>query len=245
MAVTRRGTPAGVVDNRGVNNITLPVTAGTTTGDMMYAFMGSIGVAPVTMPLPSGWTKVGEWQNPGTDNTTSYIYQRAASASEPGSYLFTFGSNAKSLGIIVTYSGVDLAAEPVVAYTGGVDAPRAVSSPPVALVAGDWLATYVFGRQSPATDVVKSWTTDTTADTELVDAYSDEIGTSRAGVHALWDSSGPLAGGASPARVLTVTPQIQQTHVWSLRIPSLEGQGGGGPVTPTDGTWSHLGIPIR
>jgi hypothetical protein len=244
MAVSRRGTPTGVVDNRGVATIVLPVTAGSTTGDMLYAFMGSIGTAPVTMATPTGWTKVGERQNSGTDNTTSYIYQKPAAASEAANYTFTFGSNAKSLGIIVTYSGVDLAATPVYAAIGGSEQPRALAAPAIELAAGDWLATYTFGRQSPASDVEKSWTIDAASDTELVDAYHGEAGTSRAGTHALYDSNGPMPGGQT-ARQVVVTPQIQQTHVWSLRIPVAGGQSGGGGGGSTPGTWSSMGIPIR
>lgn len=235
MAITRRNW-THKVDNRGVNNIELDVPAGTTTGDVMFAFVATIAFAPTTMQALAGWTKIGEHNNAGTDNTTSWIFKRNATGSEPASYTWTWGNNGKSLGGIITYTGVDPAVTPVPVVSGWVDPGIAVSGPIVNVPAGSWLTTWVFGRQSPKTDAVKSWSTSTGSDLELADEYTVDADTSRHATHALYDSNGPAPGG-NQSRILTASIQLQQVHLWELVVPMLGTEpepdpgGGGGAIT--------------
>lgn len=242
MAVGLRGFRSKV-DMRGVNNIALDVPPGSVTGDMMYAFLGNIAFAPTTVTTPAGWTKVGEWNNPGTDNTTSYLFAKPAGASEPATYTWTFGHNGKSLGAIGTYTGVDLTAQHRSLVAGWVDGSAPYPSPTVELSTGDWLVTWAYGRQSPATTATKSWVNSTAADAERADEFTDET-SSRHCTHAYYDSNGGLPAG-NYSRSVTPTPVLQQVHLWSLRIPAAASQGGGGDPPPTSGTWSAVGIPIR
>jgi hypothetical protein len=242
MAVGLRGFRSKV-DMRGVNNIALDVPPGSVTGDMMYAFLGNIAFAPTTVTTPSGWTKLGEWNNPGTDNTTSYLFAKPAGAAEPATYTWTFGHNGKSLGAIGTYTGVDLTAQHRSLVAGWVDGSAPYPSPSVELSTGDWLVTWAFGRQSPATTATKSWVNSTATDAERADEFTDET-SSRHCSHAYYDSNGGLPAG-NYSRSVTPTPVLQQVHLWSLRIPAAAGSGGGGDPPPTSGTWSAVGIPIR
>lgn len=242
MAITRRGVTSKI-DNRGVNNITMDVPAGTTTGDVMFAFFGCIMFAPQVMNDLAGWTKIGEYQNAGTDNTMSWIFKRNAGASEPASYTWTWERNGKSVGAIASYSGVDPSATITPVVSGWIDPSVAVSGPNVNVPAGNWLSTFVFARQSPATDAAKSWSTSAGGDLELVDIYNDDPGTSRAGSMALYDSNGPAPGG-NQSRILTSNLQLQQVMLWEMVIPLLGTTPE--PPGPNSGAITGAGIlPIR
>lgn len=234
MAIARRSYSVKV-DDRGVDNIPLALPAGTTAGDMMYAFLGNIAFAPTSVTGPAGWVKLAERNNPGTDNTTGYVYQKVATSSEPATFTWTFGNNGKSLGAIVSYSGVDTAAAAVIAVDGWVDPPNTVTTPGITLAAGDWLATYQFGRQSPSTAAVKSWTNSTGTDQELVDNYNQD-GAARLGTHALWDTNTAQTAGIK-SRTITSSVNIQQVTVYSLRIPML---GGSGPALTGPNIWNSM-----
>lgn len=237
MAIARRGFTT-LVDDRGVNTATL-VRPSVVAGDMMYAFIGSIAFAPTTISAPSGWTKIGERNNPGTDNTTSWVYQKAATGSEPADYTWTIGNNGKTLGVLAAYSGVDTAATPVLVSDGWVDPAKTVIAPSITPVTGDWVITYQFGRQSPSTTAIKSWVNNShPGDSELVDTYNQD-NAARLGTHALWDSNGAVTGGAQ-ARTITASVNIQQVTVHSLRIPASSASGGGAP-TGGPNAWNGMG----
>jgi hypothetical protein len=90
----------------GANSLTISVPAGTTTGDVMIATVVT-GGGISSLGAPAGWTAITNTTPTWSGSARSLTYYRAATATEPGSYTWTFGANVDAAGDIVTYTGVN------------------------------------------------------------------------------------------------------------------------------------------
>lgn len=87
-------------------SITITKPSGTALGDVMIAAVSFGGLTTVTPP--SGWTlaKRQDLDDVSSNDVSTAVYYKAAGASEPANYSFTFGISLSSVGIIVTYTNV-------------------------------------------------------------------------------------------------------------------------------------------
>ncbi|MEQ1622018.1 MAG: DUF6701 domain-containing protein [Methylococcales bacterium] len=87
--------------------LTIKVPAGTVSDDVMIASI-SVTSGSVTINPPTGWTLVRSIQNTSSTTSRLAVFQRVATASEPASYQWTFGSSHSGVvGGILSFSGVD------------------------------------------------------------------------------------------------------------------------------------------
>jgi hypothetical protein len=90
----------------GVLTLTISKPAGTRVDDLMVA---SIGVRPDTAVItpPSGWTLVRRTNNANPNANSLATYWKAAGATEPANYAWTFDTSTGSAGGILAFSGVE------------------------------------------------------------------------------------------------------------------------------------------
>lgn len=214
----------------------VPVPAGSTTGDRIWVLVASIGSAP-TITGPAGWVKVAEYA-PGSQ-LKSALYYRDPGVGEPASYTWTWSASGRNLGFAATYSGLDLGADPLYGVDSGIPGAGPFNTPGVGIVEGDWLWSAAAGRENPGTDDAKTWSTNVGGDAERHDVYSTNTGTTAKLTGGLWDSGTALPGGTG-TRALTVSKDLAQVHVWSLRLAGPDPN----PPPPGPNPWSSFGMPI-
>ena len=93
------------------STITINKPVGTVQNDVMIA---SIGFSPNTLTIPTvpaGWTLVRRVDNANANANSLAVYRLAAGAAEPASYTWTFSAAGYLAGGILTFSGVDIAAQ--------------------------------------------------------------------------------------------------------------------------------------
>lgn len=99
--VTGGGGSISFVASAVAANSSIAVPSGTSSGDLMIAFVGAFNASTVT--VPSGWTQVGStflWQS---SQYSSALLYRVAGSSEPSTYTFSTGTY--NYGYIATYRG--------------------------------------------------------------------------------------------------------------------------------------------
>lgn len=224
-----------VLNSSSGTSTAVPMPPGFTAGHLLFAFVASVGASP-TPSAPSGWTLVNSF-SPGS-TLTSYLYRKVANGSESTS-TWTWSSAGRNLGLSLAYSGVDTAVSTTSARVWVHDeATTAMAAPALGASAGDWLVTAGVGRENPGTATTKNWTVATGSDTQRLDVSTAGDPTDIKVSAAWFDSDGGVSAG-STARSVSVTPQLQQAHIWSVLLPLPAGeQTSGNP-------WTHMGLPLR
>lgn len=227
-----------IVNDSATSSTVVPMPTGIAAGQLLIVFIASVASNP-DVATPSGWTRIAQYGPAST--LKSVAYRRVATGGDAGaSYTWNWTSSGRNLGFSVAYSGVDTAAAIGFDYYATRDAPNGpLPSPPMAMSNGDWLVTAGFGRENPGSDTVKNWSINDPDGDQRHDEYTPNLGTGIKTTGCYFDTARPLAAG-SASRILTVTPAMQQTHVWSLRIPAPAGS-----EAPAGNPWSHMGQPIR
>jgi uncharacterized protein YbdZ (MbtH family) len=97
---------AAAASNNGAggSSLSISVPAGTTSGDVMMAFV-IVQTAGNTITPPAGWTKVLRQDTSSAIATVSYV--KVAGSSEPASYTWSFGTAGQASGGIASYIGVN------------------------------------------------------------------------------------------------------------------------------------------
>ncbi|MGK0480299.1 MAG: hypothetical protein ACJAQ3_000262 [Planctomycetota bacterium] len=100
---------AGTAISPSALDLDVPTPAGMAESDIMIA---SIAIRPssATITPPSGWVLVRRMDNAGGASNSLAVYQRVATASEPGTYRWSFSSSTGSTGAILAFRGVDVTA---------------------------------------------------------------------------------------------------------------------------------------
>ncbi len=88
----------------GASTLTINVPAGTTSGDVMVAFV-VVQTAGNTITLPAGWSLVLRQDSSSSIATASYV--KVAGSSEPASYTWSFSTSGEASGGIASYIGVN------------------------------------------------------------------------------------------------------------------------------------------
>lgn len=233
---------AFVASNSVLNSVSgsstaVPMPSGVASGHLVFVMVVSIGNSPVPS-APSGWTLVSSF-SPGT-TLTSYLYRKVAVSGDVGAtHTWTWSSAGRNLGMAAAYSGVDttISTNASAGWTHDV-ATGTTSAPALGAAAGDWLVTVGLGRENPGTATAKNWTIGTGTDAERLDIATGGVA-SDLKVSAAWFDSNQGVSAGSTARTVTVTPEMQQTHVWSVLLPVPASETAGG------NPWTHMGRPLR
>ncbi|MEZ4767689.1 MAG: hypothetical protein R2844_04610 [Caldilineales bacterium] len=95
----------GQATDNGDDGVTIGLPAGTTSGDLLLAFIVSDGIE--TIGAPDGWAEVNQaYSGQSSNNVTVALFRKFASGSEPANYSFTWTSQ-QGVGAILRYTGVD------------------------------------------------------------------------------------------------------------------------------------------
>lgn len=226
-----------VLNSTSGTSTALPMPAAAVATNMLYALIASVGNSPVPT-APSGWTLVNSF-SPGT-TLTSYLYRKVAVSGDVGSTAtWTWSSSGRNLGLSLAYSGVDttVSTNSTAVWTHDV-ANAPISAPSLGAATGDWLVTAAIARENPGTATAKDWSDATGTDVQRLDVATGGLATDVKVSGAWFDSNGGVAAG-STARTLSVTPVMQQSHVWSILLPLPAGEAAGG------NPWTHMGLPLR
>lgn len=223
-----------VLNSTSGTSTAVPMPAGVAAGNMIYVLIASVANSPVPT-APSGWSLVSSF-NPGT-TLASYLYRKVAGSSE-GTATWTWSSSGRNLGFSLAYSGVDSTVSTTVAQVWTHDVANApITAPSLGASLGDWLVTAAVGRENPGTATTKDWTDATGTDVERLDLATGGTATDIKVSAAWFDSNTPLGGG-STSRTVSVTPLLQQSHVWSILLPLPAGEAAG--TNP----WTHMGFGV-
>jgi hypothetical protein len=100
--IARAGT-ATTVNAVADTGITIATPAGTSTGDVLVSCLTLNGSSVASTGAPAGWTRFAAVT--GVSNPRVYGYYKVATAAEPASYHWTYGSSVISSGGIARYTG--------------------------------------------------------------------------------------------------------------------------------------------
>jgi GEVED domain len=123
-----------------VQTLTIPVPAGTSSGDLLLATISTD--SDETLDTPLGWTVIDQGSSGGA--VTVAAYYRIATATEPASYTFTWGSIEQAAGAILRYSGVSTS-NPVDAFGVATGTSASPTSPSVATLSADTRVVRIYG----------------------------------------------------------------------------------------------------
>lgn len=229
------GVNTGVVSTSTV----IPVPSGTVNGDRMYALVASIASTP-TVTGPAGWVKFDEHMI-GANTKSAVYYRDVGVTAEPANYTWSWSAAGRSIGLIVSYSGVDTGVPQI---GGVVSANSSVDPLPLYTWATSdvysWAVFLAVGREDPGTDLTKDWRTNEVFDVERFDTYSPNTGVGTDITAAWFDSGRLLPAGPVTRQLITPNSNLSPIHGWALHLaglPPVVGMGGN-PMTA-------LGIPIR
>lgn len=107
----------------GANSVTLAYPAGIVVDDVLVAQIAAGGNQGIT--APAGWMLINRTNN--GNSLTQATYWKRASASNPVSDIWSFGSSARAAGTIVAYRGVDPVA-PVNVYSVRTNASSSITA---------------------------------------------------------------------------------------------------------------------
>jgi YD repeat-containing protein len=152
----------------GATSLTLTKPTGTVEGDVMVAQVAVAGGSGTSTATPSGWTKID-----GKNNSTSVrsvAYYRVATATEPASWSFGFGSSQDAAGGIAAYSGVKAASVVNAFASGTASSTTAHPAPSVSTTEAGTMVVAMFGLKqgitlSPPEGMAERWDTASTGAT--------------------------------------------------------------------------------
>jgi hypothetical protein len=188
--------------NATATTLTIPAPSGVQAGDVMVAGISVRGQPAIT--APAGWVLVRQDVN-GTTQKQAVFY-KVATASEPGSYTWTFAASRAAAGGILDYSGVNTSS-PIDASGGQVNATASTSATAPSItttVGGDQLVAFfcITGNNSfvpPA------------GTTERYDVASNAVSPSIAA-----EGADQLQSAAGPTGSMTATASLQGQSIGQL-----------------------------
>lgn len=198
--------------------ITLPVPGGSTTGDVLEAFLD---VAGNVTAAPAGWTHILSQSYVG--GRTQYLYRRVAGGAEPANYVWTLAGSFDHTGVMVRVSNSDTAQVGVTAMDGSSSA-----------------ANLVWPAHSPAPRSLRIFGAGYTAGSAIGIPPSFLIFRSNPATagSATYVAVGPRATGATDtvATTVPIVPQRANGRI-AVNAPPLVGStmlsiGGTAPVSP-------------
>jgi hypothetical protein len=186
--------------NAETNSLSVLVPAGSTVGDFLVAHI-AIRDAATIGATPAGWTLLGAIVvTPSGDGGMSQaIYYRAASASEPASYAWTFSGNTRASGAIMRFQNVDLS-NPVAASGSSLGFTDVANAPSVAASANSMVLA-LFGTSRN----FSSLTQPAGMDVQYTRVHSEPSGPRIRGATLAFSSAA-----SSPAR----TAQLAESRRW-------------------------------
>ncbi len=211
----------------GSSSLTLNTT-GTDAGDVMVAQVTVRGGTATSVATPAGWSAITPRYSTAS-HVSSWLFYRVATASEPGSYTWSFNSSQQASGVLIAYSGVNTSS-PIRSYSGQVNASTtAITAPSITASSGDMLLYFAsttnrVGTSTTNTTVtapsgmtegaevnalVSSGTVSEVADQRLTTAGS--TGSRTGNANQPWNNVGQLvalalASGGTPLPTPTPTP---------------------------------------
>jgi hypothetical protein len=92
----------------GATSITINSSTGVTSGDVIFAYVGTQSSPAVTVTTPAGWTLIAGPLSPAS-YINSYLFQRISDGTDGASYTFSFSGNtsAASFATQITYRNVN------------------------------------------------------------------------------------------------------------------------------------------
>src|ERR1039457_1334938 len=102
------GTPHGNYSVAGASAVTVNSSTGVTSGDVIFAYVGTQSSTKITVTTPTGWRLIAGPINPGT-GINSYLFQRISDGTDGANYTFNFSGaiSAVSYAHQITYRGVN------------------------------------------------------------------------------------------------------------------------------------------
>src|ERR1035437_7744176 len=79
----------------GATSITINSSTGVTSGDVIFAYVGTQSSPAVTVTTPAGWTLIAGPLSPVT-GINSYLFQRISDGTDGANYTFNFSGNVSS-----------------------------------------------------------------------------------------------------------------------------------------------------
>lgn len=191
------------VAQSGSPKVTIP--SGAAAGDLLV--MTAAVNTVVDVSAPSGWVRLDQATTTGT---TSYVWTRRATSSDPGSDVtLSMAGTPKSVLTVLAYSGVD-ASNPIGGYAIGSDSGTdSHTSPTLTAPSADTILTFWSDKSSSTS----AWTAPASV-TKRVEGYSS--GTGRVST-LVADSPAPSDGHAGG---LTATTDVSSTRAlaWTIAL---------------------------
>ncbi len=245
MAVAIRSQGSVTTVNTSVTSLTVAMPASIQSGDFLVAFIHNQSSTAPTDATAAGWSRVGApFIANDTSTRTTGFFTRIATSSEPTSYTFTFSSAAaaRSVGVIMCFSGVDTT-NPVVASSAWSATSVAGTTLPVAAMpasAGFYTLEIASSNfSSPNSYALTSYTGTLTS---LQDGYvpngTENTGVSRSALH-VWGGIAPTGG--VPAHSIQSAGSSTQS---AAALISLNPSGGGSVVPTVTPTQTGYTTPI-
>src|ERR1019366_7235643 len=102
------GTPHGNYSGAGASAVTVNSSTGVTTGDVIFAYVGTQSSPAVTVTTPAGWTLIAGPLSPAF-YINSYLFQRISDGTDGASYTFNFSGAVSLISYAhqITYRGVN------------------------------------------------------------------------------------------------------------------------------------------
>ena len=226
-AIGVRNASVNQTNATGGATFSLPVPAGTASGDVMIATLNT-GAGIVTLTPPAGWTAITNTTPNWSATAKSLTYYRVAGAGEPANYTWNWGAGATvaAAGDIVSYTGVSNTYPVAGSQATTSAAVGSIATPTVStLAANSWVIANASWRRNAgvtapavAKDVATSQraTTVTTGGPQWVGVMTTDVSQATAGT--------------STARTFTSAPTSQ----WTVQTIAL---------TPSGGTLSFSTAP--
>ena len=190
----------------GVDSLNLPTPTGTQANEVLIAQVSNYYSAN-TLSVPSGWTLIRR-DSRGT-TTTSSLYWRVATASEPASTTFTISGTpgVQMVGGIAAYSGVSTSSPVNVSGVIADDAPTVVA-PSVTTTVANTMLVYALAKQQegvpPPSGTTQRW------------GLTSGTGTTSVGATAA-DQSFAGPGATGDRNITTSTSKSWVAHTVALR----------------------------
>jgi PKD repeat protein len=185
------------------------VPAAVHSGDVMLLLASANSNAAVTTQ-PAGWTFISQ-RTSGTPDLSTRLYEKVATASDPGSQVsLTYAAAGKVDLTVAAYSGVDPSAAISAFASAGETVNRAAHTTPGATVGttGSWVVSYWADKSSATT----GWTAPA-GQTQR----SQSVGTGAGLVTSLLvDSGAGVSSGPSSAKTATATSSSAKATMWTV-----------------------------
>jgi PKD repeat protein len=184
-------------------NVTVP--AATASGDTMLMFV-SLASPTITTTVPAGWTKIGST----TDQLSSAVYQKTATASDGGSSVqVAFSAAVKGTATIASYTHT--ASSPIEAILSDISKSTTAHTAPAVsgLTPGSWVISYWTDKST----TTSAWTLPAGV-TKRVDAY----GTGGGAVSLVLADSGAGVSGNYAAQTASSNATSGTAAQWTVAL---------------------------